>query len=170
MNTREAIKAIYEGKKVALPEWGGYWYLGEDNGIMVYSKDDTITSTPWIGKYGDREDWEIVEGKTEPKEPSQLMSFGNAIQALEAGYCIQRKGWNGKGMFVCKQIPAKIEGLNVDKIKSLPNSCKNLLKKREGVPHIDYTNQMLIINPNGRADSWVPSSSDVFAKDWIIVA
>lgn len=32
--------------------------------------------------------------------------------------------------------------------------------------HIDYTNQMLIINPDGRADSWVPSSSDVFAEDW----
>ena len=24
-------------------------------------------------------------------------------------------------------------------------------------------------NPNGRADSWVPSSSDVFAEDWEIV-
>ena len=24
-------------------------------------------------------------------------------------------------------------------------------------------------NPNGRADSWVPSSIDVFAEDWEIV-
>ena len=31
------------------------------------------------------------------------------------------------------------------------------------------TNQMLIINPDGRADSWVPSSSDVFAEDWELV-
>ena len=30
-------------------------------------------------------------------------------------------------------------------------------------------NQMLIINPDGRADSWVPSSSDVFDEDWEIV-
>ena len=36
-------------------------------------------------------------------------------------------------------------------------------------PHIDYTNQMLIVNPDGRADSWVPSSSDVFAEDWCII-
>lgn len=28
---------------------------------------------------------------------------------------------------------------------------------------------MLIIHPYGRADSWVPSSSDVFAEDWEIV-
>lgn len=170
MNTREAIKAIYAGKKVALPEFGGYWYLGQDGGIMVHSKDDKITKTPWFGKYGDRTDWEVVEGKRTPTKPiGQLMSFGNAINALEAGYCVQRKGWNGKGLFVCKQIPAKIEGLIIDKIQSLPTSCKELLKEREGVPHIDYTNQMLIINPDGRADSWVPSSSDVFAKDWIIV-
>lgn len=36
-------------------------------------------------------------------------------------------------------------------------------------PHIDYTNQMLIVNPDGRADSWVPSSSDVFAEDWRVI-
>lgn len=34
---------------------------------------------------------------------------------------------------------------------------------------IDYTSQMLIINPDGRADSWVPSVSDVFAEDWEIL-
>lgn len=97
------------------------------------------------------------------------MTFGQAIKALEEGHCIRRKGWNGKGMFICKQIPAKIEGLIIDKIQSLPQSCKDLLKEREGVPHIDYTNQMLIVNPTGRADSWVASSSDTFAKDWQIV-
>ena len=36
-------------------------------------------------------------------------------------------------------------------------------------PHIDHTNQMLIIHPDGRADSWVPSSSDVFVEDWKII-
>ena len=29
--------------------------------------------------------------------------------------------------------------------------------------------QGMEINPNGRADSWVPSSIDVFAEDWEIV-
>jgi hypothetical protein len=28
---------------------------------------------------------------------------------------------------------------------------------------------MLIVNPDGRADSWVPSSSDVFAEDWRVI-
>lgn len=97
------------------------------------------------------------------------MSFGEAIVALEQGHAVQREGWNGNGLFIVKQIPAKIEGLIIDKIQSLPQSCKDLLKEREGVPHIDYTNQMLIINPDGRADSWVASSSDTFAHDWHIL-
>ena len=36
-------------------------------------------------------------------------------------------------------------------------------------PCLKYTNQMLIINQDGRADSWVPSSSAVFAEDWELV-
>ena len=54
------------------------------------------------------------------------------------------------------------------KMQSLPQSAKNILMSREN-PHIDYTNQMLIINPDGRADSWVPSSSDIFAEDWEVI-
>lgn len=67
MNLREAIKAIYDGKKVALPEWSGYWFKGEDGGIKCYTKDDTIVDTPWFSRYAEREDWEIVEGKHTPK-------------------------------------------------------------------------------------------------------
>lgn len=62
-----------------------------------------------------------------------------------------------------KEVPNPI--LNM---QSLPQIAKNILMNREN-PHIDYTNQMLIINPDGRADSWVPSSSDIFANDWEVV-
>lgn len=56
----------------------------------------------------------------------------------------------------------------IPNMQSLPQSAKKILMSRDN-PHIDYTNQMLIINPEGRADSWVPSSSDVFAEDWELV-
>lgn len=98
----------------------------------------------------------------------QLFDFGQAIKELKAGNAIARQGWNGKDLFVVKQIPSRIEGLIIDKVQSLPNSAKEILKQREGVPHIDYTNQMLIVNPDGRADSWVPSVSDIFAEDWFV--
>lgn len=96
------------------------------------------------------------------------MDFGKAIVALKQGKAIQRSGWNGKGLFVVKQIPASINADIIPKMQSLPQSAKDILMSREN-PHIDYTNQMLIVNPDGRADSWVPSSSDVFAEDWCII-
>lgn len=73
-----------------------------------------------------------------------------------------------KGLFIVKQVPSHITGDIIPKMQSLPQSAKDILMKREN-PHIDYTNQMLIIHPDGRADSWVPSSSDIFAEDWEIV-
>lgn len=95
-------------------------------------------------------------------------SFGVAIALLKEGLCVRRAGWNGKGMFIVKQVPSHITGDIIPNMQSLPQSAKNILMSREN-PHIDYTNQMLIINPDGRADSWVPSSSDVFAEDWEVV-
>lgn len=96
------------------------------------------------------------------------MNFGEVIEALKAGLAVRRKGWNGKGMFIVKQVPSHITADIIPNMQSLPQSAKNILMSREN-PHIDYTNQMLIINPDGRADSWVPSSSDVFAEDWEVV-
>lgn len=98
----------------------------------------------------------------------KLFDFGTAIKFLEAGGAIRRSGWNGKGLFVVKQVPSHITGDVIPKMQSLPQSAKTILMSREN-PHIDYTNQMLIIHPDGRADSWVPSSSDIFAEDWEVV-
>lgn len=98
----------------------------------------------------------------------EYLHFGNAISFLCAGFAIRRKGWNGKGLMVFKQVPAHIESDVIPKMQSLPQSAKDLILKGKGF--IDYTNQCLIYNENtGRADSWVPSISDVFAGDWEIV-
>ena len=96
------------------------------------------------------------------------VDFGGAIDLLKAGLPVRRKGWNGKGLFIVKQVPSHITGEIIPNIQSIHQSAKIILMNREN-PHIDYTNQMLIINPDGRADSWVPSSSDVFAEDWEVV-
>lgn len=84
------------------------------------------------------------------------------------GGAVRRSGWNGKGLWVIKQVPARITEDVIPKMQSLPQSAKDLILK--GKSFIDYTSQCLIYNENtGRADSWVPSISDVFAKDWEIV-
>lgn len=107
--------------------------------------------------------------KMESKDGScSGISFGSAIALLKSGFALRRAGWNGKGLFVVKQVPSHITADIIPNMQSLPQSAKDIIMARKE-PHIDYTNQMLIINPDGRADSWVPSSSDVFAEDWEVV-
>ena len=96
------------------------------------------------------------------------ISFGSAIALLKSGFAIRRSGWNGKNLFAIKQVPAHIESDIIPKMQSLPQSAKDLILNGKGF--IDYTSQCLIYNGNtGRADSWVPSISDVFADDWELV-
>lgn len=92
--------------------------------------------------------------------------FGNVIQFLKEGKACRRSGWNGK--FIVKQIPSHITGDIIPNMQSLPQSAKDILMSREN-PHIDYTNQMLIVDSDGKADSWIPSPSDIFAEDWEII-
>ncbi|MFG6386178.1 MAG: DUF2829 domain-containing protein [Muribaculaceae bacterium] len=94
--------------------------------------------------------------------------FGVAITLLKKGFSVRREGWNGKGLMVFKQVPAHIDGTIIPKMQSLPQSAIEQVMKHTGF--IDYTSQCLIYNSQtGRADSWVPSISDVFANDWELV-
>ena len=117
-----------------------------------------------MGRYNQVLDYRLFEDSFR----MERMSFGMAIEAFKFGLAIRRKGWYGKGLFVVKQIPAHITEEIIPKMQSLPQSAKDIIMSRENKV-IDYTSQMLIINPDGRADSWVPSVSDVFAEDWEIV-
>lgn len=111
---------------------------------------------------------ELFEESYREAKKETPMCFGDAIEVLKQGGVIRRSGWNGKGLFVVKQIPAHITEEIIPKMQSLPQSAKDIIMSRENKV-IDYTSQMLIINPDGRADSWVPSASDVFAEDWEVV-
>ena len=109
-----------------------------------------------------------LERMSDGKESLNNYNFGTAIKFLKAGGAVRRAGWNGKGMFVIKQVPAHITSETIPNMQSLPQTAKDILMKRQK-PCLKYTNQMLIIDQDGRADSWVPSSSDVFAEDWELV-
>lgn len=99
------------------------------------------------------------------------MNLGEAIKVLKEGGVVRRKGWNGKDIVVFKQVPAHIGNTIVPNMQSLPEKAKSIILEKVG--HIDYTSQCLIYNTKtGRADSWVPSISDVFFRRlgnrWII--
>lgn len=109
----------------------------------------------------------ISKGETSINTLSRMF-FGIAIQALKFGFAIRRQGWNDKGLFIIKQVPAHIGSDVIPKMQSLPQSAKDLILSGKG--YIEYISQCLIYNEDtGRADSWVPSISDIFAGDWEIV-
>lgn len=150
-NTNEPYLGVYietlEGKMLA--SYGDYIIKGV-NGEFYPCKPD------------------IFEKTYDKANDSSVMGFGDAIEVLQQGGAVRRSGWNGKGLMVFKQVPAHIESDIIPKMQSLPQSAKDLILKGKGF--IDYTSQCLIYNENtGRADSWVPSISDVFAEDWEIV-
>lgn len=96
------------------------------------------------------------------------MKFGEIIEALQEGKAVYREGWNGKNLFIVKQLPTKVDETIIPKMDSLPQAAKDIIMSRDN-KELFYYNQMLIIKPNGIANSWVPSSSDIFAVDWKIV-
>lgn len=95
------------------------------------------------------------------------MGIGGAVNALKLGLAVRRKGWNGKGMFVVKQVPSHVGADVIPNMQSLPQSVKDILMNREN-PCINYNNQLLLVQKSGVADSWTASSSDVLADDWEI--
>lgn len=93
--------------------------------------------------------------------------FGTALKFLTAGGAINRAVWRSEKIVV-KQVPSIITADIFPKMQSLPQVAKDILMSRKN-PHIGYTNQMLIIHPDGQADSWQPTPEDIFAEDWKLV-
>lgn len=71
------------------------------------------------------------------------MDFSDALKAVKAGKKIQRKGWNGKGMWIEIQRPDK-------------NSKMTL-------PYL-YLNY-----PNGTRVPWLASQTDMLEEDWVVL-
>lgn len=104
------------------------------------------------------------------KHPYQNLSFGEALQALEAGKCVRRESWVGD-KFVVKQIDSDIPAEVVPKMQSLPDSVKEIINKTHR-EDIHYRNQCLMIvqdTETSVATNYVPDWNDMFAKDWMVL-
>lgn len=106
---------------------------------------------------------------------SKLVKFGEAVEALKQGKRIAREGWNGKGMFIFMQVPAKIGWEIIPKMQSLPESVKKEFDKRfdntpiDGDLDIKYKNQIAMVYPDNTIYGWVASPSDILEEDWLIL-
>lgn len=87
--------------------------------------------------------------------PIDGMTFGQAIEALKQGKKVARRGWNGKGMFLC--LASDIEFHTKAEIGPARGSC---------------TVSPCIVMKTARDDfqpGWLASQADMLEEDWTIV-
>jgi len=97
------------------------------------------------------------------RENAGELSFGQAIEALELGHRVARKGWNGRGMWL-----VLVPGTSSVTFTAGSAYHKAGLVCGDILPHID----MYTTNAGGRRamlPGWLASQSDMLSKDWFIV-
>lgn len=83
------------------------------------------------------------------------MNFGEALELLKKGHCLQRAGWNGKGMFLY-HIPA-------NNYPAQTEVAKQYFGEDARVPYQAYIAMKTVDN---NVVVWTASQTDVLADDW----
>lgn len=81
-------------------------------------KPATVEEDGYLVEYKDGyRSWSPKSVFEEAYREADSVNFGGAVVMLKAGLAVRRKGWNGKGLFIVKQVPSHIEG---DIIPNMP--------------------------------------------------
>ena len=102
---------------------------------------------------------------------TQLVNFGQAIEALKQGKAVKREFWEELEehgyAFVFRQVPSVVDADIIPKMTSLPEEIKEKFAGRN-LP-IKYKNQLVCVSWGNTIQSWTPTSQDILAEDWIIL-
>lgn len=88
--------------------------------------------------------------------------FGEAVRVLKNGARVGRRGWNGKGMFVCHQAGYP-NGIAINQNTS----------NATGFPLgtvMAFRPYLMMYTAQGDFVPWAPTVSDVLAEDWEVVS
>lgn len=83
-----------------------------------------------------------------PIEEGDEFDFGSALYLTQKGEKVMRAGWNGKGMFVCRMLPAECSDLDGNKFE-----------------HSEY---LVLKTADNKIVPWTISQSDALATDWCL--
>ena len=102
------------------------------------------------------------------------LTFGEAIEAVKQDKLIQRKGWNGKQMFVFQRPHDSLSIDFIPKVKSLPESVKQYLidnaTEEQKVSGISFTSYLCMKASDGTiVNGWLANQTDMLATDWSIL-
>lgn len=86
------------------------------------------------------------------------MKFDEALSHLFNGKRLQRRGWNGKGMFVFMVNGSKFQ-VNRPPLNEFFSEGTEI----EYIPHLDMK------TADGKVMTWTPSDLDIFSEDWEVL-
>jgi hypothetical protein len=89
------------------------------------------------------------------------MEFENALKLMKEGKRVTNSNWNGKDQYVF-MMPGYTDGIPAN--EALSNSAK--IPEGQMVKIPPY---LMLRNAQGEFVNWVPSTGDLFSKDWKVL-
>jgi len=121
--------------------------------------DEDPTKQGYLVKYEDGYlSWSPKEIFEAAYKRTDALSFPLALTAVQRGYRVARKGWNGNGMFIFL-VGGSTFNVNREPLLSVLGEGTQVNYN----PHID------IKTADGSIAVWTPSQVDMMADDWEII-
>ena len=93
-------------------------------------------------------------------EHTDTFDFGTALTLVKLGDKLQRKGWNGSGMYIYYVPAASYPAQRNSKATMAGEFVDDM------VPYREY---LALKTAQGDVSTWAPSVSDALAEDWQVV-
>ena len=128
---------------------------GADDGFLVEYLDG---GAPNLEGYAGYVSWSPKEVFERAYRPTDGLTFGLAVEAMEMGKKVARAGWNGKGMFLFL-VPGSVFKVNRPPLLGIYPEGTEVTY----CPHIDMK------TADNKVVPWLVSQTDVLAEDWSIL-
>jgi hypothetical protein len=135
---------------------------GSDEGYLVEYLDGGASNTE---KYDGYVSWSPKDVFERSYREINGLTFGLALEAMNKGEKVARKGWNGKGMWIAKSGPTPVL-LEADKFwnKHSKKAAEENGGSMEVLPYL-----IMKTADNKILMGWLASQTDMLAEDWEIV-
>ena len=98
--------------------------------------------------------------------PCDGMTFGMAIEAMKRGKKVCRKGWNGKGMWLCVPLCNGPKEIPANGIWGKPNA--EYAEQNGGI--VKVLPYITMKTADGSiVMGWLASQTDILSEDWMVV-
>lgn len=104
------------------------------------------------------------------------LNYGEALEHVKKGRLAQRKGWNGKGMFIFMRPEGNLSVVQILGLNTMPVGVKDYYEmKNQPIvsahePKVTFTPYLCMKAADDTiVNGWLASQTDMLANDWQIV-